>query len=71
MAFDIEEEGVVQEQEKHLDEQDVGEGGAQGIIGVSAVEREGTLVVVEVLIASALLVASAILAHVRCSDVMI
>ena len=49
----------------------MGEGGTQGAIGVVTVEREGTLVVEEVLVAFALLATSAILAYVRCRDVMI
>ena len=47
------------------------EGSTQGVIVVSAVERERILVVEEILVAFALLATSAILAHVRCSDVMI
>ena len=49
----------------------MGEGSTQGAIGVVTVEREGTLVVEEVLVAFALSAASVILAYVRCSDVMI
>ena len=56
---------------KKLDEQNVGEGGTQGAIGVVTVEREGALVVEEVLVAFVLLAASAILAPIRCNDVMI
>ena len=65
------EEGVVQEQQKYPDDQEVSKGGTQKFIMVSSVKREGTLVIQKILTAFALLAVSAILAHVKCSDTMI
>jgi hypothetical protein len=59
----VKKEGITQEEQTYLDEEEVGKCGTQGVNVTFAVKYESTLVIEESIVVFKLLVALALLAH--------